>query len=212
MRTHFREEEFNRKLGVLEDAISDVGCWNWWTADFPNFILLEFVGVQIWTKPTSNESPPSGHIGITFENPYSVSFITRELFDRDTPENWIDLLHNDKLELPEIVYKQLTFNNIDFIEQIIKDSKKIDTVFGNKPTDSNFKEAEIKFGFWAINFGCIISCKSIKVISDDGELTLDDVKNRNDKWWEYWKLYWEKKNTNSPLPEDYACEVTIPAG
>lgn len=49
-------------------------------------------------------------------------------------------------------------------------------------------------------------------MSHDGELSLDDVENRKDKWWDYWKEYWEKRDSENPLPKDYACEVTIPAG
>ncbi|MFD1552540.1 hypothetical protein DNU06_17180 [Putridiphycobacter roseus] len=207
----YSPEEMKEKLEVLEDAISDVGYWNWWTADFPKLIMLEFGGTQIWTKPNDNESP-SGQIGITFQNPYSVSFLTREQYKRDTPENWADLLHNDKLDQPEIEHGQFTFTDLELIEQIIKESKKVETVFGNKPTDPDFKNAEFKFGFWAINFGCVISCESVNVVSHDGEISLDEVENRKDKWWKYWKEYWEKRDSNNPLPKDYACEVTIPAG
>jgi len=209
---HYPPQELTRKLKVLEKAISDVGYWAWWTADFPTFIMLEFGGSQIWTKPKDNESPPSGLIGITFLNPYSVSFVTRKFHDMKPPDNWAELLHNDDLDLPEIEYGLFTFTNNDLIELIIENAVTVETVFGIKPTNPEFKNAEFKFGFWANNFGCIISCESISIISHDGDLSLDDVENRRIKWWEYWEEYWVRRNTENPLPADYACEVTIPPG
>jgi hypothetical protein len=208
---NYSSEEIKEKLKVLEDAISDVGYWNWWTADIPKLIMLEFGGTQIWTKPNDKESP-SGQIGITFQNPYSVSFVTRNEYTSVTPENWAELLHNDKLDQPEIEHGQFKFNDIELIEHIIKNSKKVETIFGHNPMEPDFKNAEFIFGFWAVNFGCIISCESIKIVSHDGELSLDDIERRTGRWWEYWKDYWEKRNTENPLPQDYACEVTIPAG
>ena len=28
--------------------------------------------------------------------------------------------------------------------------------------------------------------------------------------WDYWRVYWERRDRKDPLPKDYACEVTIP--
>ena len=214
-----RRKEFNYspveltgKLELLEDVISDVGYWNWWTADFPNHIMLEFGGTQIWSSPQGPGLPPSGKIGITFLQPYSVSFITRNWLDREIPENWIELLHNDQLELPEIEKGNFTFTDLNLIERIHKDAFKCETVFGSQPNSDLFNKSEFKFAFWAFSFGCIITSQSLNIVSHDGELSLDDIHQRNLKWWEYWEEYWAKRDSNSPLPKDYACEVTIPAG
>jgi hypothetical protein len=37
----------NEYLSMLEHAISDMGCWRWWTAEVAGSFQVEFVGTQI---------------------------------------------------------------------------------------------------------------------------------------------------------------------
>ena len=45
-----------------------------------------------------------------------------------------------------------------------------------------------------------------------GALTGEELETANEKWWAYWREYWKRRESSSPLPRDYGCEVTIPAG
>ena len=71
---------------------------------------------------------------------------------------------------------------------------------------------EAFIGFDAHTMGLIVAAESMGVISHSGELDDAAVLSSNRKWWAYWKAYWKRRDTSSPLPRDYACEVTIPAG
>lgn len=198
-------------LKKLSNAISDVGYWNWWTAEYPKVIMLEFGGVQLWSKPKKNQ-PPSGQLAIKFQKPISVSFVTREEYRNETPNNWADLLHEDKLEQPTFSHGCFGFNQPKITQQILEDAKRVETVFGINPTESSFGESPITFSFWAGNVGALIACESMEIVTHDGKLSLDQAIQKIDKWWEYWKVYWSKIDSKNPLPKDYACEVTIPAG
>ena len=43
-------------------------------------------------------------------------------------------------------------------------------------------------------------------------LTGEELETANEKWWAYWQEYWKRRESSSPLPRDYGCDVTIPAG
>ncbi len=48
------------------------------------------------------------------------------------------------------------------------------------------------------------------VVAQPGELDPDQIVTAAGDWWEYWREYWRRRETDAPLPKDYACEVTIP--
>src|SRR5262245_28581037 len=117
-------------LDVLSEAISDVGYWRWWSAQFPEFIQLEFGGTQLWNPPEQEGKPPSGLIALRFTNPVSVSFLTHRDAPSDFPQNWAELLGNDTLEPITITYDSFGFNNPSLIEKLSRESKQVDTSFG----------------------------------------------------------------------------------
>jgi len=43
-------------------------------------------------------------------------------------------------------------------------------------------------------------------------LTGEELETANEKWWAYWQEYWKRRESSSPLPRDYGCQGTIPAG
>jgi len=64
--------------------------------------------------------------------------------------------------------------------------------------------------FWAGNVGFFGFGRELKVFNSQGELSPDGVRSASEQWWEYWKRYWQQKDGPTPMPKDYACEVTIP--
>jgi hypothetical protein len=196
----------------LSDAISDVGYWNWWTADFPDYIMLEFGGTQIWSNPKDAGSPPSGKLALTFRKLNSVSFITTDKYGEKMPKDWPELLQNDKIHQPDLIKGVFTLHDMALINNIIKEATEIKTVHGYEPTKPEFNKSAFKIGFWAHNCGCIIGSDWLSIQNNEGNLSLGDLKERNIKWWKYWEEYWKRKGGNDPLPEDYACDVTIPPG
>jgi hypothetical protein len=62
-----------------------------------------------------------------------------------------------------------------------------------------------------IEVGIVIVADKMKIVSHSGEIELSKIPELHQKWWDYWKKYWEVKDSNSPLPYDPLCEITIPA-
>jgi hypothetical protein len=52
----------------------------------------------------------------------------------------------------------------------------------------------------------------MEVDNFQGTVEPERVVTSNKEWWEYWRRYWDAKDSESPLAHDYACDVTIPAG
>ena len=54
------------QLGLLADAISDVGYWSCWTHDLPNGFRVEFGGTQLYFPHTKSDKPPQTQIALQF--------------------------------------------------------------------------------------------------------------------------------------------------
>ena len=50
----------------------------------------------------------------------------------------------------------------------------------------------------------------MEIVGKKGKYSEEEIEPLSRKWWEYWKDYWLLRGTPDALPEDYACEVTIP--
>lgn len=196
-------------IEILADAISDVGVWTWWQSDSPEYIQIEFNGTQLWNPPTEAGHPPSGKIALGFEDVVSIAFLT---FDAEAvEENWPQLFHEDQIDHFNLNSERFTFTDAALIGEIIKDAATVDTLYGIAPEQVDWSASVIKIGFRAWSVGLVISAKRMDLLNFEGDFELSEVKEKNEKWWEYWNEYWRAKDTSNALPEDYACEVTIPA-
>lgn len=193
-------------LDILTTAISDVGYWSWWTTDLPTVIQIEFGGTLLYFPPDDNSKPPNSQIAIQFKNPKSISFLTRQ----ETHQNWFDDLHNDKLEPPTLSWDYFTFTDNKLQTEIINEAKSIETIHGYSPKDEIFLTENYKLAFWAGDYGFAVSSDEIKIVSQTGQIELDQIPKLHSDWWAYWKRYYKVINTKNALPKDYACEVTIP--
>lgn len=198
----------NEQLDILADAISDIGYWSWWTEQLPDIFQIEFGGIQLYFPPTSPDRPPQSRIALQFKYPTSVSFISRNAGTDDF--NWIKDLHEDKMEPPTCSHGEFTFGNFDQIISLFNQKTAFKTVHGSKPTKENALVEHIALVFWCGDMGFAIIAKELKLLNHTGEIALGDIADLNKKWWEYWRLYWDKRDTDESLPKDYACEVTIP--
>lgn len=197
-------------LEVLADAISDVGRWTWWVAELPDIFQLEFQGAQLLFAEPTAERAASTLVALQFRNPVSISFLTDEATSSEQAQEWPQQLHNDEIDGFTCSYEYFTFNNLLLMRQIVAELGNIDTVFGAAPFSPEFEKSEVKICFRAGSVGLIIGAKEVKIISHEGEVALVEVEEKNRQWWEYWKRYWQVKNTDAAYPTDYACEVTIP--
>jgi hypothetical protein len=197
-------------LEMLGDAICDVGYWSWWTSNLPTIVQVEFGGTQLYFPPKEDSIPPGSQIAIQFINPKSISFLSINENLIDGSEKWFELLHQDKIKSKGCSYDSFTFTDESLMKRIINDAKFVDTIHGYPPNDEAFFKENYKLTFWAGEFGFAVSSENIKLLTQDGEIKLEDIPNINSKWWTYWREYWDLKKANKPLLENYACEVTIP--
>jgi hypothetical protein len=197
-------------LDILANSISDVGYWSWWTTDLPTLIQIEFGGTQFFFSQNDSSIPPLSQIAIQFRNPKSISFLTNQEIERAIQANWFDDLHNDIMEVPTCNSGYFTFTDKQLQKDLIKQAESINTIHGYSPKESSFYKEKYRLVFWAGDYGFAVSADEMKLFTKDGEVQLEEIPNFHTQWWAYWQRYWDSKRNNQPMPEDYACEVTIP--
>lgn len=197
-------------LTLLADAIADVGVWTWWQGETAEYIQVEFCHTQLWNAPVTDSEPPSGQIAIRFDNPASVAFLTFEV--EVVPEDWPQLLHQDEIDCFALDSEAFTFTDTQLIVELLAQCAAVETWQGSPPHEVDWAISPVKLGFRVGLVGLLIAAEQMKLLTLHGEFGLDEVEAKHQQWWDYWKEYWRLIDTDNPLPEDYACEVTIPAG
>lgn len=195
---------------ILERAISDVGQWRWWGEDFPAAFQVEFIGVQLWNSPSKAGTPPSGQVALRFKNPKTVSFISKRSEHDDLPDDWADKLHSDSLAPFTITYDSFVMHDHERILSLLSQATLVSTVFGVHPNEFDFSKSNAMLAFWAGNVGMVIGAETFSLVNQAGVVPNEQIEVKQKEWWQYWREYWSAKKKGNPLPEDYACEVTIP--
>ena len=96
------------------------------------------------------------------------------------------------------------------MKKLINQSVTIDTVHGCAPDDKQFFSEKHKLVFYAQEYGLSISADEILIFTVDRDVTLAEIAEINSKWWQYWRKYHDMLPTSTPMPKDFACDVTIP--
>jgi hypothetical protein len=195
-------------LVILGDAIADVGSWRWWEERLPDVFQLEFGGVQLWSAPVAAGKPPNGQYALRFRRPVSVSFLTAR--DAGVPADWANRLHVDKLRPFNVGHDSFVLEDRDAARAILASAARVDTRYGALPAHLDWARAPVVCAFWAGPVGCLVAARAVELIGLAGEIPLTDVPGMAQRWWEYWREYWRRKDGPEALPQDYACEVTIP--
>jgi hypothetical protein len=194
-------------LEILARAIPDVGYWRWWVAELPEVFQIEFGGVQLWCPPTAEGEPPCGIVALRFAEPVSVVFLT---LSEDLPDDWIQRLHDDKLEPFDVSEGLLSFNDERLLSDVLQKAVKVDLFHGAAVDSEQFRRARFRLSFAAEGVGLVLAGDTMHLHTSAGLVQVHEVEEMSRKWWEYWKDYWRLRRTDQPLPKDYACEVTIP--
>jgi hypothetical protein len=193
-------------LTILEGAIADVGYWRWWAEKLPNAFQVEFGGVQLWNPPTEDDGPPSGVVALRFGNPTVIAFLTSS--EATLPTEWRFALHNDQIEPFSISHDALTLQSEELLTEILAGCT-AEYILGSEH-DLVQNTAPIKLAFRAGPVGLVVRAQDLTVITSSGNLTPEQIQQSSIDWWSYWREYWDRRETGSPMPKDYACEVTIP--
>ncbi len=191
---------------TLAYAISDVGLWTWWTTDSTKSVQLEFDRAMLFIDNPENKVTPSNRLALRFVNPKSVTLLYKK--ESGLPKNWLELFEKDKLEPFSVDYEHFSFDR-EQVNKILTSADSSETVIGGNYKD--YSNGVSQLGFWAGEVGIVIVADSMKIVSHSGQIELANIPELHQKWWDYWKKYWDLKDTKSPLPYDPLCEITIPA-
>ncbi len=198
------------ELQILESAISDVGYWSWWVAHVPSTFQIEFGSVQLWVPPTQEGLPPSGQLALRFYEPSCVIFLRREnQTQQSLADNWYEQLQADNLAAFGICYDAFTLSSRERAKEILNEAESRSIYHGSLDSLDDISSG-CCCAFWAGPVGLYISAESMAVYSHHGEVAFKDLEQMSVRWWNYWSEYWAQKDTDNPMPEDFACEVTIP--
>lgn len=202
------EKEEKSPLEILSYAISDVGLFTWYTADLPKYAQLEFNRTMLYFDPKDDQTSPPNQIALQFGNVKSVYVFKDD--ESKLPNNWLDLLTEDKLEPFDVNYEYFSFvgNEIKNMISEFKNSKKI---YGEN-FENVYQEENFKIGFKADEISIFIAAEKMRVITHSGEVEINSIPEIHNKWWSYWRKYWELIDSKNKLPYDPICEITIPAG
>lgn len=200
-------EDLKNSMDILAKAISDVGYWRWWTAKLPKAILLEFGGVQLYSRVTREDQPPPGVMALTFRKPKSICFLD---FSKDLPGDWSARLQEDDIDPFVIDTGKFVFNDENAVTALLRKTIRVNTLHGYPPQKGRLPDAPVTMAFAAGKVGVLIAADSMELNTHQGKLPLNQVPKLSEKWWEYCREYWRKKESDSPMPNDYACEATRP--
>jgi hypothetical protein len=200
------------QLAILQQAISDVGRWSWWTGEPQRALQLEFSGVQLWFPPAAAGQAPSGQVALRFRNPRLVTFLSRSDDDALTSDSWPARFQADELGGFTVSPDQFTLTDPASAAAWIAEATHVIPLVGALPTEAELQQARAWVAFWAGPVGIVVAAEEMEIFSHHGPVRLDEIEALCGKWWEYWREYWDKKDTDAALPHDHACEVTIPAG
>ena len=187
-----------KHLELLQTAIADVGGWNWWGEGFPERFQVEFDPTLFGRGAGGPGEPPVSQLALRFLDPVSVSFLS----GRGAEEDWPRRMAADQLE--PFVCDCDRFHLVDGVamERCIREAAGVETVLGCPPLDPAFFAAPAR----------LVAAREMLPVAMTGALTGEELETANEKWWAYWQEYWKRRESSSPLPRDYGCEVTIPAG
>ena len=195
-------------LEILSYAISDVGLFTWYTADLPKYAQLEFNRTMLYFEPKDDQTPPSNQIALQFGNVKSVYLFKDE--ESKLPNNWLDLLTEDRLDPFDVNYEYFSFDGYE-IQKMISEFKNSEKIYGENFMTVN-QDENFKIGFKAGEISIVIVAEKMRIMTHSGEVEFESIPEIHNKWWAYWRKYWEVIDSESQLPYDPICEITIPAG
>lgn len=198
------------QLALLADAISDVGYWTWWAQKLPDTFQVEFAAAQLYfAPPASPDQPPPSLVALQFQQPTCVCFLYRG--QEETDFTWVEQLQQDELPSPICSHDEFGFGDDTLLRDLLAQATQKHIVHGSAPTDDTFLRESYRLVGWCGDYGMALAAPAMRVMTHEGELSLEQVVEASQQWWgTYWRMYWAKRSTDEALPHDYACEATIP--
>ena len=160
-------------IKILEEAISDVGYWLWWTVQ-ENGCQLEFAGTQIWNAPESEDQPPSGIIALRYTGNVFLSFLTRN-GSEEYSEHWFDRLQRDEMEPLRLSPDEFFLNNREGFLSVVKQAGETQLIRGTAIGDASIPPITNTIAFYAGQFGVIAGGNELRIFSHQGEIKIQEI-------------------------------------
>ena len=190
---------------ILTKAISDCGYWQWWD-EVEDDYMVEFGGVLMYDDTKEGNQARSSVMAIGFFGNAFLIFL-----DNEDMTEWYNQLHNDEIDPFTMDPDGFVFDDKAYASEILR---KYSKSHGGFSSASEAKEeilnAKNILAATCGDYGFIIGGDVCKVFGAKDGYSDDDIRILSKKWWDYWRDYWEKRNTEEAYELDYACEVTIP--
>lgn len=196
---------------ILEEAISDVGCWRCWTHKLPGSVQLEFGFIQLRRTGGPTAKRRLDPIALRFQKPALIAFVERSGPTRP-PRDWQKRLAHDKWEPQPVGKGSLALCRAGAARAALREASRITVTYGENPPGNGWKACPATLALWCGAVGVVVAADSLEIVTHMGKLPIEKVAVYHRAWWEYWKKYWSRVDTPSPLPYDGVCEVCIPAG
>lgn len=191
-------------MDILSTAISDVGYWRWWdtTSDIAQ---IEFGGVELFDVSKPGNAAKSSVIALRFSGNGFIVFFDCE----KNVDVWYDELHDDKIEPFTLDYDSFSFNDSNYVFEVLKKYKIRKIINGNTIQDL-ISNAKYLLTATCGSIGFVAGGDELSIVGSNGKYEESDITLLHEKWWAYWRDYWAKRETLDAYEKDYACEVTIP--
>ncbi len=195
-----------RTLNILSDAISEVGSWHWWLIR-DDMVQMQFCDVLLYDETKTEKEPRTTDVlAVRF---FGHSFAV--FLDNLDDDSWYQRLHEDDSVLFPVDTYEMAFDDVKEAESLMND-------YMHKTAIKDFSGPETAAAANHLLYarcgsvGFIAGGDEIRVVGRNRRYTEEEIETASRKWWEYWREYWKRRGTKEAYPEDYACEITIPAG
>lgn len=191
-------------LNILSDAISEVGSWHWWHLK-DGMVQMQFCDVLLYDETKASTEPRTTDVlAVRF---YGHSFAV--FLDNLDDDSWYLQLRDDDSVLYPVDTYELAFGDTKEAESLLNNythTTRIKDFFGLEMLTTTKHLMYARCG----DVGFIVGGDEITVVGRNRRYTEEEIETASRKWWDYWKEYWKLRGTKNALPNDYACEITIP--
>jgi hypothetical protein len=191
-------------LSMLADAISDVGSWWCWQVE-GDTVQVEFRDVQLYDESKPEREPHSTDVlAVRFRGHAFAVFL-----DNLDEVGWHERFRDDDSILYPIESYAPAFDNAEGAESLLDDYKNHVSINCVDPSETLSTAKHLLYARCG-EVAFIVGGDKMVVIGNKGKYTTEEIKVSAEKWWAYWKTYWELRGTEAAYPTDYVCEITIP--
>ena len=167
---------------------------------------------KLYNDPIGDGEPPSGVIALRFTKVESAALMRRESCGPPLQSDWFTMLSKDRVEPPSLDPQEFTLSDPEIVSRLVAEASSFQSIGEIPNTELQCQRiAEgTKLAFWAGNAGLYILAEDIVILNCRGVIDPSTLREKSEAWWGYWREYWRRKDSTTPMPKDYACEATIP--